>query len=350
MIKDTNYIKRCFDLARLGKGKVSPNPLVGAVIVHDGKIIGEGYHAYFGGPHAEVNAIASVKDKQLLRKSSIYVSLEPCHHHGKTPPCVDALLKEGFVNVIISVTDPNPKVMGKSIRKLKENGVSVKTHILEVEGRAATTFFLTNFEKKRPYIILKFARSVNNVLGVPDRQVWITNPYTKRLVHKWRSEVAAIMVGTNTAKIDNPQLNTRHYFGSSPLRIVLDRQLSLPSSTKLLSDGLPTLVVTEIVDLPINKSTACTYLSVPFGPNLLSKILSYLHQQGIDSLIVEGGATLLNSFITADLWDEARILTGAVPIEGDQLVLAPMVSGRIGQTHKLGDNVVTQIFRVGATS
>ncbi len=343
MLFNNIYIKRCFDLARLGSGKVSPNPLVGAVIVYKDKIIGEGYHAYFGGPHAEVNAIASVKDKELLSKSTIYVSLEPCHHHGKTPPCVDTLLRHRFMNVVISVTDPNPKVMGKSIEKLKAHKVIVKTHVLEDKGKQVTSFFLTTFLKKRPYIILKYAKSSNNMIGVSDRQIWITNPYAKRLVHKWRGDVSAIMVGTNTALIDNPQLNNRLYFGTSPLRIVLDRRLKLSTTSNLLSDGLPSLLVTEQVKFPANNAN-CEYLSLPFDDNLLDNILSNLHDKGLDSLIVEGGAGLLNSFIEKDLWDEARVFTGNNPIIEKNAIPAPVLGGNLVQTLQLGNNHLEQIF------
>ena len=344
MLSNDIFIQRCFDLARLGHGKVSPNPLVGAVIVYRDKIIGEGYHAYFGGPHAEVNAIASVKDKSLLNQSTIYVSLEPCHHHGKTPPCVDALLDMGFANVVISVTDPNPKVMGKSIEKLRAHEVIVETHVLEEKGQQVTSYFLTSFLKKRPYIILKYAKSSNNMIGVSDRQIWITNPYVKRLVHKWRGDASAIMVGTNTALIDNPQLNNRLYFGSSPLRIVLDRQLKLEASSNLRSDGLPSLIVTEQVKFPSDKSVNCEYLSIPFDDSLLDNILSCLIDKGLTSLIVEGGAGLLNSFIKKNLWDEARVFTGNEPIMGENAIPAPILGGHIAQTLQLGNNRLEQFF------
>ena len=344
MVFNNVYIQRCFDLARLGHGKASPNPLVGAVIVHKDRIIGEGYHAYFGGPHAEVNAIASVIDKSLLSQSTIYVSLEPCHHHGKTPPCVDALLRYGFRNVVISVTDPNPRVMGQSIKKLKAHQVAVETHVLEEKGKQVTSYFLTSFVKKRPYIILKYAKSSNNMIGISDRQIWITNPYVKRLVHKWRGDVSAIMVGTNTALIDNPQLNNRLYFGNSPLRIVLDRQLKLTPSSNLLSDGLPSLIITEQENSPINKSSTCEYLSLQFDDKLLANILSYLNDKGLTSLIVEGGAGLLNSFIEKNLWDEARVFTGNDPIRGDKAIPAPIINGQLAQTVQLGNNRLEQFF------
>lgn len=347
MVFNDVYIQRCFDLARLGHGEVSPNPLVGAVIVHKDRIIGEGYHAYFGGPHAEINAIASVKDKNLLSDATIYVSLEPCHHHGKTPPCVDALLRNKFKNVVISVTDPNPQVMGKSIKKLKAHQVAVETHILEEKGKQVTSYFLTSFLKKRPYIILKYAKSSNNMLGGSDRQIWITNPYVKRLVHKWRGDVSAIMVGTNTALIDNPQLNNRLYFGNSPLRIVLDRQLKLAPSSNLLSDGLPSLVITEQENGSINKAANCEYLSLRFDEKLLTNILSYLDGKGLTSLIVEGGAGLLNSFIEKNLWDEARVFTGNDPIKGDNAIPAPQIEGHLAQTMQLGNNRLEQFFNHG---
>jgi len=214
VIDDIMYINRCFDLARLGRGAVTPNPIVGAVIVYKGKIIGEGYHQCFGEAHAEINAINSVEDKTVLSQSTIYVSLEPCHHYGKTPPCVDSLLSYKFKKVVISVTDPNPRVMGKSIQKLKSNGIEVVTHVLEKAGRRQNAYFLSNFERKRPYVVLKYAQSANQVFGVSDKQVWISNVYTKRLVHRWRSELAAIIVATNTALADNPKLDNRYNFYS----------------------------------------------------------------------------------------------------------------------------------------
>ena len=331
------YIKRCFDLARLGRGTVTPNPVVGAVIVYDGKIIGEGFHKQVGEAHAEINAINSVKDKTLLSQSTIYVSLEPCHHYGKTPPCVDSLLRYKFTKVVISVTDPNPRVMGKSIQKLKASGIEVATHVLEKEGRTQNAFFLSNFERKRPYIVLKYAQSANQIFGVSDQQVWISNAYTKRLVHRWRSEIGAIIVATNTALADNPKLDNRFYFGKSPVRILLDRQLRVPTSTHLLSDDNPTIIITEQAK-PLKTGNNCEYLNLPFDEQLLTQLLAILYERGIDALLVEGGAGLHQSFIKEDLWDEARILTDPALITGDNLIPAPRLSGKLVNRFKIGDN------------
>jgi len=337
------YIKRCFDLSRLGRGTVTPNPVVGAVIVYNGKIIGEGFHKQVGEAHAEINAINSVKDKSLLSQSTIYVSLEPCHHYGKTPPCVDSLLRYKFAKVVISVTDPNPRVMGKSIQKLKTNGIKVVTHVLEKEGRSQNAFFLSNFERKRPYVVLKYAQSANQVFGVSEQQVWISNAYTKRLVHRWRSEIGAIIVATNTALADNPKLNNRLYFGKSPLRILLDRQLRVPTSTHLLSDDSPTIIITEKAK-PLNAGNNCEYLNLPFDEQLLTQLLTVLYDRGIDALLVEGGAGLLQSFIKEDLWDEARILTGPAVITEAHTIPAPKICGKLVNHFMIGDNKL-EVFR-----
>ena len=338
-MRDELYIKRCFDLSRLARGYVAPNPIVGAVIVYKDKIIGEGFHQKVGTAHAEINAINSVADKSLLNQSTIYVSLEPCHHYGRTPPCVDSLLQYQFPRVVISVTDPNPKVMGKSIQKLQAQGVEVATYVLEEEGRNRINFFLSHFENQRPYIILKYAKSSNNVFGVMNEQVWITNPYVKRLVHRWRSEVAAILVATNTAIVDNPKLNNRLYFGSTPIRVLLDRHLKVSGASNLLSDGLPTIVVTDKSNQFIEKENiAVEYLRLTFDDSLLEQLMKALHKRGVDSIIIEGGAALLNSFIQKGLWDEARILTGPVIINNKEGIPAPKITGQLKQTMQVGDN------------
>ena len=324
---------------------MTPNPIVGAVIVYKGTIIGEGYHKRLGEAHAEINAINSVEDKALLSQSTIYVSLEPCHHYGKTPPCVDSLLRHKFEKVVISVTDPNPKVMGKSIQKLKSNGIEVVTHILEEEGRRQNAFFLSNFERKRPYIVLKYAQSANQIFGVSDRQVWISNVYTRRLVHRWRSELAAIIVATNTALADNPKLDNRFYFGKAPVRILLDRQLRVPITAHLLSDDRPTIIVTEKAK-PLNAGNNCEYLNLPFDNQLLTQLLAVLYEKRLDGLLVEGGAGLHQSFIKENLWDEARILTGPALITGDNLIPAPRLSGKLVNRFTIGDNQLDILRRI----
>ncbi len=322
----TVYIKRCLDLARLGRGKVAPNPIVGAVIVHQGKIIGEGFHKKVGGAHAEIEAIAKVGDRSVLPKSTMYVSLEPCFHYGRTPPCVDSLLKYGFKEVVLCQIDPDERVKGKSIQKLEEQGVSVLPGFLEEEGGQRNAFFICRTQKKRPYIILKYAKTTTGIFGYEGEQFWISNAFSKRLVHRWRSEVGAILVGTNTALMDNPQLNNRWYYGSSPLRILLDKNLKVQPPTNLLSDDLPTLIVTE--HPPTTKpSTSLEYLPSAFDNTLIPNILEELYDRNIDSLIVEGGATTLQHFLNLDLWDEARVFTSNQPtsFKESNAILAPII-------------------------
>lgn len=296
------FMRRAIQLATLGLGKAAPNPCVGSIIVYNGKIIGEGYHELHGTAHAEVNAVNSVpfESLHLLSKSTIYVTLEPCHHYGKTPPCVDLILKHKFPKVVIGCKDPNPKVGGQSIEKLRKNGVKVTVGVLENECWEVAKRFMTFFTKKRPYIILKYAKSQDGFIGQSDKQVWITGGQSKRLVHKWRNEEAAILVGTNTAAIDNPTLTNRLWYGNNPLRLVIDTKNRLPN------------------DLNIFNEIATTKI---FKTSDISTILKTLYDLKINSLIVEGGATLLNSFIAENLWDEARIFTGNSYLKNG--VLAP---------------------------
>lgn len=309
MSLDKLYMRRCFELALLGKGREKSNPLVGAVIVHGKNIIGEGWHQKYGKAHAEVNAINSVReeDMQYLSEATIYVSLEPCFHFGKTPPCVNLILKHGFKRVVVSCLDVNPKVSGQSIRKMKEQGIEVTTGVLETEGKYLVRRFTTFHQLKRPYIILKWAESKDGFLGKENEQVWLTGKTAKRLVHKWRSEESAIMVGTNTAKIDNPRLTNRLYSGKSPLRIVLDRKGNLQKNLHIFDDASTTLCITE-KNMELENSEV---IQMNFNDELLMNILNLLHQKGIKSLIVEGGAKLLTSFIEQGLWDEVRMFTAA---------------------------------------
>lgn len=344
LIQHELYIKRCLDLARLGRGKVAPNPIVGAVIVHKGKIIGEGYHKQVGGNHAEIEAIHRVKDTSLLSKATIYVSLEPCFHYGRTPPCVDSLLQYGFREVVICQVDPYDKVKGKSIDKLKANGVQVEVGYLEKEGSYRNAYFICRIQRKRPYVILKYAKTAKGILGYKNQQFWISNAYTKRLVHRWRSEVGAILVGTNTAMSDNPRLNNRLYFGNSPIRVLLDRQLSIDKTSYLLNDGLPTIVITEV---PIvSASTAVTYHQIPFDNQLLPSVLDILFKRDIDSLLVEGGAYTLQQFIENNLWDEARVITNYHPISPPKgaAVIAPSLPNPSSRTFQLQDDLLEVFF------
>lgn len=305
------YMRRCFDLARLGAGSVSPNPMVGAVLVCDGRIIGEGFHKQYGQAHAEVNAVNSVRpaDRHLLKEATLYVSLEPCCIFGKTPPCTNLILEHRISSVVISCLDQTPGVAGRGVEILRAAGVEVMTGVLEKEGQRLSAIRNTFVSQQRPYIILKFAQTKDHFLGPEDgSQFWITNACTKRLVHRWRSETDAILVGTNTAQSDDPQLTTRLYFGKSPLRVLLDKSLRLPKTLALFDGTNPTLVFTERTDVIASKNLE--YISIPFDQNLVRQILAHLADRKCTSLIVEGGARILQAFLDAGLWDEARVFTG----------------------------------------
>jgi len=307
-------MRRCFDLARLGAGSVSPNPMVGAVLVHQARIIGEGFHRKYGQAHAEVNAVNSVRpdDRHLLPESTLYVSLEPCCIFGKTPPCTNLILEHRIPKVVISCLDQTPGVAGRGVEILRAAGVEVLTGVLEAEGQRLSAIRNTFVSQQRPYVILKFAQTKDRFIGPEDgSQYWITNAYAKRLVHRWRSEADAILVGTNTALNDDPHLTNRLYFGKSPLRVVLDKSLRLPKTLALFDGTYPTLVFTERADtIDCNN---LEYASIAFNQNLVPQILAHLAEKKCTSLIVEGGARLLQAFLDAGLWDEARVFTGQPP-------------------------------------
>lgn len=308
------YIRRCIDLALNGKGNTRTNPMVGCVIVYDDRIIGEGYHEYFGGPHAEVNAIRAVKDPSLLTRCTLYVSLEPCSHTGKTPPCSDLIIEKKIPRVVIGSGDPNSLVAGRGIQKLRNAGIKVIEGVLHEECKAINHEFFTFHSKKRPYIILKWAQSADGFMdairptGSPVGPYWISNSLSQRLVHKWRTEVDAILVGTNTVIADNPSLTARLWPGQSPLRVVPDRFGRLDSSYKIFSAETPTLVFTE----EQKPDTAWVhYEQINFGEHALEQMLQCLWGIEVQSLLVEGGSKLLKSFIDQNLWDEARVFTGS---------------------------------------
>jgi diaminohydroxyphosphoribosylaminopyrimidine deaminase / 5-amino-6-(5-phosphoribosylamino)uracil reductase len=344
MLQYEKYMQRCFQLALNGLGQVAPNPLVGCVIVHNDLIIGEGYHQKYGEAHAEVNAIKSVKDKSLLTESTVFVNLEPCAHFGKTPPCADLLANYKVKEVVISNIDPNPKVAGKGIEKLKAAGSNVITGILEQEGKDLNKRFFTNFLKERPYIILKWAQSIDGFIDKIRKpgetgQFAISNDLSKMLVHKWRTEETAIMVGTNTALNDNPKLNVRLWKGQNPLRVVIDRELKLPQNLNIFTDTEPTLVFTEKDSF---KKESTEYLQINFE-NFHQEILRHLHQINIQSVIIEGGSKMLEGFISNGLWDEARIFiaTGKVIKNG---IAAPEFNGREIFSEKLGDDILKVFY------
>ena len=308
------YIKRCIELAKNGFGTTYPNPMVGSIIVYEDKIIGEGWHQKAGEPHAEVNAVRSVKDKSLLKKATIYVSLEPCSHFGKTPPCCDLIIANEIPNVVIGTVDPNEKVAGNGIKKLIAAGVNVTVGVLEKECHELNKRFFTYHNKKRPYIILKWAESQDGFLA-PEKQVdqertpvWITNQYSRQLVHKWRSEEQAILVGTQTVIDDNPKLNTRDWSGNNPVRIVLDQNNRISKESFIFDDSVKTIVFTKS---QINFSAEnTTFEVIDFNQNIIPQILAVLYQNQIQSIIIEGGLQTLQAFIDQDIWDEARIFIG----------------------------------------
>jgi diaminohydroxyphosphoribosylaminopyrimidine deaminase / 5-amino-6-(5-phosphoribosylamino)uracil reductase len=338
------YIQRCFDLARLGAGSVAPNPVVGAVLVHEDRIIGEGWHRQYGQAHAEVNALNSVKpaDRHLIEKSTLYVSLEPCNIFGKTPPCTDLILRHKIPKVVVSCLDQTPEVSGRGVSLLRNAGVEVVTGILQEKGVALSRIRNTFVSKKRPYIVLKFARSKDGFMGQAGQQVWISNAFSNRISHRLRSELSAILVGTNTAVTDNPQLNTRYWFGKSPLRIVLDKDLRVPKSHFLYSDGGTTWAVTERTDHAGFESENLRFIPIKFNETLLPNLLARLFEEKISSLLVEGGADTLRHFIDGNWWDEAMIFTGK-KILGHGIA-APKITGELTGEYPVGSDVLT-IFR-----
>ncbi len=339
------YINRCIELAQKGAGYVSPNPMVGCVIVHQGKIIGEGFHQRYGEAHAEVNAINSVTDPTLLRESTIFVSLEPCAHYGLTPPCADLIVSKQIPKVVIGSIDPFAKVAGKGIAILKNAGIEVTTGVLKEECDELNKRFFTFHQKKRPYIILKWAQTLDGFIDI-DRTAedygeptWITGKEALLLVHKMRAEEDAILVGTNTAEKDNPSLTVRHCEGKNPLRLVLDKNLRLSHNLHLFDNSTKTLIYNSIKE---GTQENTEYIKVDFDKNLLSQILDSLHQKNILSLIVEGGKQVLETFIAEDLWDEAHIYTGNKNFKRG--ILAPKLPGSPEKTIKIKQDSL-KIFR-----
>jgi len=317
------YIKRCLQIAKNGLGTTRPNPMVGAVIVYNDHIIGEGFTSEYGCNHAEVNAINSVKDKMLLSKSTIYVTLEPCSHYGKTPPCSDLIISHHIPNVVIGCVDDNPEVAGKGIAKLKASGCNVTVGVLENECKIHHKRFFTFHNKKRPYIILKWAETADGFIAPIQKDekkpVWITNTYSRQLVHKWRAEEQAILVGTNTVTEDNPSLTVRDWSGKNPIRVVLDKDLKLSSDYNIFNEDAKTIRIT-------NKT-------IDFDKPIATQIAKLLHQQSINSVIIEGGATTLQTFIDEHLWDEARIFIGNSEFKNG--TKAPKLKGQTIQEHHI---------------
>ncbi|TSJ40703.1 bifunctional diaminohydroxyphosphoribosylaminopyrimidine deaminase/5-amino-6-(5-phosphoribosylamino)uracil reductase RibD [Mucilaginibacter corticis] len=340
------YMQRCLDLAALGIGSVSPNPMVGAVIVHDDKIIGEGYHRQYGKAHAEVNAVNQVlanftNAEELLKQAAIYVSLEPCAHYGKTPPCADLIIKHGIPQAVIGCRDPFDQVDGKGIEKLLTAGVEVITGVLEDECKWLNRRFFTRVQKQRPYVILKWAQTADGFFA-PDgnKQFWITGPESRKLVHQWRGEEDAILVGKNTAAIDNPQLNVRYGGGKSPKRVVIDRRLELTADLNLFDQSVETLIFNELKTDIDGKNK---YIALEdFDRYVPQYILYQLYLQDIQSIIIEGGAHTLNTFIEAGVWDEARIFTGETTLTTG--IKAPKINGIIVEQFPSGTDQLQILY------
>lgn len=337
------FMKRCLELAALGKGNVAPNPMVGCVITFDDKIIAEGYHAFYGGSHAEVNAISKINDKELLSNATVYVSLEPCAHFGKTPPCSDLLISSGVKRVVVGCKDSNPAVGGKGIEKLKRAGIEVIEGILEEDCRILNKRFFTFHEKQRPYVVLKWAQTIDGYLdkvrGKNEQGInWISAETTKSLVHKWRSEEQSILVGRNTIINDNPSLTVREYNGRNPIRIVIDSQLQISGDLNIYSDEAPTIVFNRVKN---EQKENVEWIKI--SETSTSKILEELYKRGITSVFVEGGSRTLQYFIIDNVWDEARVIVGNTKfLEG---VKAPIMNKIPTDSFSFGQDKVYIYFR-----
>lgn len=335
MLQDEHYMLRCLELARMGVGSVSPNPLVGCVIVKDGKIIGEGWHRKYGSSHAEVNAVNSVVDKDQLAGGTVYVNLEPCSHFGKTPPCSDLLISQKVGKVVIANTDTNTLVAGKGIAKLNAAGIKVTQAVLEQQGRALNKRFFTFHEKQRPYIILKWAQTLDGFIARSNYESkWISNELSRQIVHKWRSEEDAVLVGTKTAAHDNPVLTVRNWSGRNPVRIVIDRFLRLPDKLSLFDGSVKTICYNV---LKHEEHTNLLLIRLP-ETNFMEALLEHLVSVGIQSVMVEGGSTTLSLFIQAGLWDEARVFTSTRQFYSG--IAAPTFTGALITEEKIENDTL----------
>jgi diaminohydroxyphosphoribosylaminopyrimidine deaminase/5-amino-6-(5-phosphoribosylamino)uracil reductase len=336
---DEIFMQRAMELALLGSGHVSPNPLVGSVIVHSGKIIGEGWHRKYGGPHAEVNAVNDVADKSVLKESTIYVALEPCSHVGKTPPCCDLLIHHQFKKVVVANVDPNPLVNGGGLHKLREAGIEVITGVLEKMGRQLNKRFFTFIEKQRPYIILKWAQTADGFVARKNfDSKWISNEFSRQLVHKWRTEEDAVLVGMRTAQHDNPQLNVRDWSGRNPVRVVIDRFLKLNEKINLFDGSQKTLCYNVLKHEDFHNFSLIRIEE----DNFLESLVHDLYKQKIQSVIVEGGAQTLQGFIESGLWDEARVFVS--PHIFGSGIKAPQFSGTLENQYEIKNDWL-KIFR-----
>jgi diaminohydroxyphosphoribosylaminopyrimidine deaminase/5-amino-6-(5-phosphoribosylamino)uracil reductase len=334
------YMHRCLELAKRGAGYVAPNPMVGALLVHEEKIIGEGYHRQYGEPHAEVNCINSVseQDRNKISSSVLYVSLEPCSHFGKTPPCTDLVITNKIPHVVIGCRDPFKEVDGKGIEKLRAAGVKVIDGTLEKECQQLNKRFFTFYTKHRPYIILKWAETADGkIAGDGTNRLLISNEQTNRLVHKWRSEEVSILVGTNTALLDDPELTTRNWGGPSPIRLVIDMDLKLPSTLKIFNNKQRTVIFNRAKH---EEQDNLIYYQVTEDVSLVHQIMNALYQMKIQSVIVEGGARLLQSFIDEEMWDEARIIKNGELIINNGLAAPELETKNAAEEIKILDDSI----------
>jgi diaminohydroxyphosphoribosylaminopyrimidine deaminase/5-amino-6-(5-phosphoribosylamino)uracil reductase len=345
--KDELYMQRCLDLASLAGVNAAPNPMVGAVIVFEDEIIGEGYHQYFGGPHAEVNAIKSIRKEDInkISKSTIYVSLEPCSHTGKTPPCADLLIASNFKRVVIGCKDPNELVAGNGIKKIEEAGIETTVGVLESKCIKLNKRFFTFQTKKRPYVILKWAQTKDGFIDINRDEIdktrkinWISDPDTQSMVHYWRSKEQAILVGWKTIENDNPSLTVREVKGLNPLRIIIDSNLNIPSDSQVFTDGEKTIILNKI------KNEENGNVSFVKLKEISTKsILNYLYQIEISSVFVEGGSGTLQHFLLDGLWDEARIIQGNTQFHDG--IKAPKINGLPSKTYPFANDQIYHYFK-----
>lgn len=332
-------MQRCLELAVKGLGNVAPNPMVGCVIVCDGEIVAEGYHEFYGAPHAEPNAIKQVSDA-ILKKSTLYVTLEPCSHHGKTPPCADLIINKGVKKVVIGNLDSNPLVSGRGIQKLKEAGIEVEYRVLDKECKELNKRFFTFHEKKRPYIILKWAQTQDGFISripLPKNKEdnWITGKESKDLVHQWRGEESAILIGYNTALVDNPLLTTRLVEGKNPVRLIIDKNLDLPHNLNIFNNDAKTIVFNSIKS---SDDDNIRYVRIDFQ-NMIQEILNECYVLNISSVIIEGGTKTINEFIQKNTWDEARLFVNPNKVF-KQGIAAPVISFNQSAPTQIGDDLL----------
>jgi diaminohydroxyphosphoribosylaminopyrimidine deaminase/5-amino-6-(5-phosphoribosylamino)uracil reductase len=347
MQEHLKYMNRCLELARMGRNRVAPNPMVGAIIVYNNQIIGEGYHREFGKPHAEVNAINSVSDLSMLSESTMYVNLEPCSHYGKTPPCSDLIVQKKIKKVVIGCLDSNPDVAGKGVAHMQNNGVNVEVGVLEKESRKLNRRFFTFHEKRRPYIILKWAQSADGYMDINRKDEkpeihWISTVQSKRLVHTWRAMEPAILIGNKTAINDDPELTTREVYGANMLRILIDPTLKTKPTLKIYNKSANTLVVNHIKE---GIEDNIEYLKLDNSSDFLQALFDELYQRNILTVMVEGGKKTHQHFIESGLWDEARIINGKVFFKDG--LKAPEIHRIPDTQYQIGSDRVDTYYNIG---